>query len=125
MSVSQASTRRHNSHYNIYSNNDEFRNFNNTLENFNKQSLLSKIKGRENNTSTVSKSLDKFKSKSIEKLRTRMENQINFIDTRTDFGIAKVNQKNTEREKIISNNLEKFVNAERPSKCKLMDNYAR
>jgi hypothetical protein len=104
---------------------DYYNNFNDSLQNYYRKNLITKIEDRQNKTLEVSKSLDKFKSKNLEKLRTRMENQINFIDTRTDYGIKKVNENFLKREKIISNNLDKFVNNERPEKIKLMDSYIR
>jgi hypothetical protein len=106
-------------------NSDYYNVFKDTLESFNRKILVTKIQDRETNTLTVSKSLDKFKSTKLEKLRTRMENQLNFMDTRTNYGIMKVNENNLQREKIISNNLHKFINNERPEKIKLMDNYVR
>ena len=97
--------------------------FHDTMQNFTKNKLMNKLNDREALIGSASKSISNFFDNRKELLQKENENQNNFLDQRKDHMMIRAREKNQLKESLISNNIEKFINKERPAITQYFDNY--
>jgi hypothetical protein len=95
--------------------------FNETVEKLSKSQIDRKINSRGSLTESASKSLINFRSAS--KNIISWQNEDNFLDKFCDHDKKRAKDKNEKTEKLISRNLDKFINYERPAKKQFYESY--
>lgn len=95
--------------------------FNESVEQLSKNQIERKINYRGTLTESASKSLINFRSSS--KNIISWENDDNFLDKFCDHDKQRAKTKNENTNKLISKNLEKFINFERPAKKQFYESY--